>query len=65
MLELQLLTNLMEMINHIHGNKFEYGGNLYSVAAVRARHKELFSEFIEPYMVAQNVEVVDITEKSE
>lgn len=62
MLELQLLTNLMEMMGHISGDRFEFEGNLYSKAAVEAHYKELFSEFIEPYMMAQNAEVVDITE---
>lgn len=65
MLKLQLLSNLMEMMSRIRGDRFEFEGNLYSKAAVEASYKELFSEFIEPYMMAQNVEVVDITEKSE
>lgn len=65
MLELQLLSYLMEMMSHIRGDRFEFGGNLYSKAAVEARYNELFSEFIEPYMVAQDAEVVEITEKSE
>lgn len=65
MLKLQLLTNLMEMMGHIRGDRFEFEGNLYSKSAVEADYKELFAEFIEPYMTAQNVEVVDITEKSE
>lgn len=62
MLELQLLTNLMEMMGHIRGDRFEFEGNLYRKAAVEARYKELFSEFIKPYMMAENVEVVDVTE---
>lgn len=65
MLELQLLTNLMKMMDHIRGDRFEFEGTLYSKAAVETRYKKLFSEFIEPYTVAQNVEAVDITEESE
>ena len=65
MLEFIILSDTLERIAHIRGDRFEFEGNLYSRSAIEARYKELFAEFIEPYTVAQNVEVVDITEKSE
>lgn len=65
MLELQLLSGIMEMMGRIRGERFEFEGNLYQKAAIEARYKKLFAEFIEPSMVAQTVEAVDITEESD
>lgn len=65
MLELQLLGDIMEMMGRIRGERFEFEGNLYRKAAIEARYKKLFAEFIEPFMVAQTVEAVDITEESD
>lgn len=63
MLEFQILSNITGALDRIPGDRFEYANNLYSKSAILARHKELFTEFIEPYMIAQ--EAVEITEESE
>lgn len=63
MLEFQILTDILGMLARIPGDRFEYGNNLYSKAAIEARQKELFKEFIESYMIAQEAEV--ITEESD
>ena len=65
MLELQLLGDIMEMMGRIRGERFEFEGNLYRKAAIEAHYKKLLAEYIEPFMVAQTVEAVDITEESD
>lgn len=65
MLEFQILTEILGMVSGIPADRFEFEDNIYNKAAMEDRQRALLKEFLEPYMMAQGVEVVDIAEKSE